>query len=101
MRTRKRASELLKKEIGEPTFGMMLRSIRLNTGLSQSAFGVLIGITKSVVCDIEKGRQAVSPNMAIKIAKKTGFSVLLAVKLSLQDQVNKTGIKAKVELLAA
>jgi transcriptional regulator with XRE-family HTH domain len=101
MITKNNAELLLKKEIGELTFGMMLRSIRLNLGLSQSALGELIGITKSVVCDIEKGRQPVSPKLAVKIAKKTGFSVLLAVELCLQDQVNKTGIKAKVELQAA
>jgi transcriptional regulator with XRE-family HTH domain len=101
MTTKKLASVMLENDIGKLTFGMFLRSARLSMGLSQSELGKKLGVTKSVICDIEKGRQTVSPTLAVKIAKGSGLSVILAVKLCLQDQLDKAKIKVKVELLAA
>lgn len=101
MNTKKSASELLKEWVGELTFGMYLRAARLSMGVTQSQIGEKLGVTKSVICDIERGRQTVSLELAIKIAKTAGFSELLAAKLCLQDQLNRAKIKARIELLAA
>tara|TARA_B100001248_G_scaffold262722_1_gene261580 strand:- start:19308 stop:19616 length:309 start_codon:yes stop_codon:yes gene_type:complete len=102
MTTNKKASSLLKKEVGPLTFGTFLRSARTAMGLTQAEMAVKLGkeFSKSIICDIEKGRQLVSPKLAVKIAKKAGLSEQLAVKLCLQDQLNKAKIKMKVEVAA-
>lgn len=98
--TIKKASLLLKKEIGELTFGMFLKSSRTSLDLTQAEMAEKLSVTTSVICDIEKGRQLVSPTLALKIAKKAKLSEKLAVQLCLQDQLNKAKIKMKVEVAA-
>ena len=96
----KNAAKLLKKEVGELTFGDFLRSARTTLNMTQVEMGELIGVTKSVICDIEKGRQLVSPKLAVSISRKAKLSERLAVKLCLQDQLNKAKIKMRVDLVA-
>ena len=52
------------------------------------------------ICDIEKSRQLVSPQLAIKIARKAKFSEKVAVQLCLQDQLDKAQINMRVEMAA-
>lgn len=98
--TTKKASILLKKEVGELTFGMFLKSSRTSLELTQAEMAKKLSVTTSVICDIEKERQLVSPTLALKIAKKAKLSEKLAVQLCLQDQLNKAKIKMKVEVAA-
>jgi DNA-binding XRE family transcriptional regulator len=91
---------LLEKEMGSLTFGMFLRAARTALALSQTEMAKQLGLTKGTLCDIEKGRQLVSPTLAHRIAKKVGLSPTLAVKACLQDQLNKAKIKMKVDLSA-
>ena len=101
MTTKKRlARELLEKSVGPLTFGMFLNAARTNLDLTQIEMGRKLGISKSSVCDIEKGRHLVSPKLALKIAKKVGFSEQLAVKLCLQDQLARDKIKMMVDIAA-
>ena len=100
MTTKKRAADLLIKEIGPLTFGMFLNAARTSLGLTQAEMGRKFNVSKTVICDIEKGRQLVSPKMALKIAKKAGLSEQLAVKLCLQDQLNRDKIKMTVDIAA-
>lgn len=101
MTTRKPAKSLLENIIGPATFGSFLRAARASMNVTQEEMGRLIGVTKSVICDIEKGRQQVSPRLAEKIAKKAGLSAKLAIQLCLQDQLRLSKIDMKVELKAA
>lgn len=101
MSTKRKAKDLLEKEIGQLSFGMFLRTSRKSMDLTQEQLANKLGVSKSVVCDLEKGRQLVSPSLAMKIAKKAGLSDVLAVKLCLQDQLKKAGIKMIVDLAAA
>lgn len=98
--TTKRASSLLKKEVGIVSFGMFLKASRTSMELTQGEMAKRLGVSVSVVCDIEKGRQLVSPKLALKIARKAKLSEKLAVQLCLQDQLNKAKIKMKVEVAA-
>lgn len=98
--TTKKASALLKKEVGNLTFGMFLKSSRTSLDLTQAEMAKILKVTTSVICDIEKGRQLVSPSLALKIAKKAKLSDKLAVQLCLQDQLNKAKIKMKVDIAA-
>lgn len=98
--TTKNLSALLHKELGPVTFGMFLRSARISLDLSQQELATKLGMARGTLCDIEKGRQLVSPALAKKIAKKIGFSEIIAIKASLQDQLIKAKIKLKVDIVA-
>ena len=100
MTTRRKAIDLVKNEIGVITFGTFLKTARTSLNLTQAEMGKKLGVSKSVICDIEKTRQLVSPKLALKIAKKAKLSEKLAVKLCLQDQLNKDNIKMKIKLVA-
>ena len=96
----KRVIPILEKELGEMTFGMFLRVARGHLELSQSEMARKLKISRGTLCDIEKGRQLVSPTLSVKIAKSAGLSETLAVKACLQTQLKKAGIKLKVKLVA-
>lgn len=96
----KRLIPLLEKEVGEMTFGMFLRVARNRLELSQIEMARKLKVSRGTLCDIEKGRQLVSPALAVRIAKSAGLSENLAVKACLQDQLKKANIKLKVALVA-
>lgn len=96
----KRLSPFLEKELGPLTFALFLRAARTSMGLTQIELAKKLGIAKGTLCDLEKGRQLVSPSLAKKIAKKASLSEKLAIKACLQDQLNKANIKLKVEVVA-
>ena len=96
----KRAVPLLEKEVGELTFGMFLRVARGQLELSQVEMARKLKISRGTLCDLEKGRQLVSPSLAVRIAKTAGLSETVAVKACLQDQLKKANIKLKVALVA-
>ena len=92
----------LEKLIGGPLrFGQMLRAIRQGEKMSQVNFAAELGISKSHLCDIEKGRKTVSPARAAEFARKLGYSEKQFVRLSLQDQLEEAGLRLKVRIEAA
>ncbi|MBI3535832.1 MAG: helix-turn-helix transcriptional regulator [Deltaproteobacteria bacterium] len=93
--------KLLKNELGSPTFGGFLCGARASKDLSQVDMAQMLGISRSTLCDIEKGRHFVSAALAAQIARKCGFSEKIAVKAALQDQLRKARLKMRVEVLAA
>ena len=93
-----KASRLVKNDAGELTFGVFLKAARTGSAITQTQMGEKLGVTTSVICDIEKGRQLVSPSLAMKIAKKAKLSEKLAVQLCLQDQLRKAGVQMKVKI---
>lgn len=101
MTTNNRATTQLSKSTGPLTFGMFLRVARNSLDLTQSEMAAILEISKSNLCDIEKGRQLVSPEFAKKVAKKAGLSEEIAVQACLQDQLKKAKIKYQVSLIRA
>ncbi len=101
MSTNRKITNKLKRQIGPITFGMFLRTARLSKDLSQAEMGRFLGISRASVCDIEKGRQMVSPALAARIAKKVGLSLQVAVAACLQDQINKAKLGLIVNLKAS
>ena len=93
----------LVKKLGLPpiTFASYVRSMRTGLDLSQVAMARKLGMSRSTLCDIEKGRHLVSVGLAAKIAKKCGFSTHMAVKYALQDQLTKAHLKMTVEIRAS
>jgi hypothetical protein len=54
---------LLEKLAGGPlTFGRAVESVRKSEGLSKDACAKRLGVSKSHLCDVEKGRKTVSPH---------------------------------------
>ena len=61
----KSLSKALRKELGPITFGGFLISARTMKGMTQTEMAAFLKISKSTLCDIEKGRQLVSPELAV------------------------------------
>ena len=78
------------------SFGDFIRSHRLGEELSQTEFAKDLGISKQRLCDIEKDRFTVSIKLAKEIAKQLDLPPEWLVKLAVQDQLEKEGLKLKV-----
>lgn len=86
--------------IGEPmTLGGLLAAIRKCDEIPQAALAKRLSISKSHLCDIEKGRKAVSLERAARFAKELGYSEEQFVRLALQQMVEVAGLPFWVELL--
>ena len=83
------------------TLANLLEAIRKSDEISQVEFAKKLGISKSHLCDIEKGRKAVSPERAARFAEILGYSADQFVRLSLQSILDEAGLKMKVEVEAA
>ena len=103
MSTRKSVTiRFLEKVTGGPvTLGKFLEAVRLGEELTQPEFAKKLGISKSHLNDIEKGRKALSPDRAARFAKVLGYSEARLVTLALQDLVNRGGLKLHVAVKAA
>ena len=86
----------LEKEVGPLSFALFMRVSRTSLGLTQEEIGKKLGLSRANICDIEKGRQLVSAELAVKVARKVGLPEKLALQACLQDQVYKAGSVAKV-----
>jgi DNA-binding XRE family transcriptional regulator len=82
-------------------FATFIVAARTNMGITQTELAKRLHVTRSFVCDLEKGRLSVSPKLAMKIAKLAGLSEQVAVTLCLQDILERAEISYKVELKAA
>ncbi len=105
MNTKKNKSLALRflesKTGGALTLGEMLETIRRCEDLTQVAMAKQLGITRSHLCDIEKGRKTISPARAAKFANILGHSQSQFVRLALQAQVNQAGLKLEVQVCKA
>lgn len=99
--TTKSLIKKLEKEVGQLTFGMFLRVSRNTMGLTQQDMANVLGIAKGTLCDIEKGRQLVSIDLAKKIAKKAGLSEIIAIEACFVDQLKKSKSKLHVTVKAS
>ena len=83
------------------SLGGLLESLRLSEELSQIAFAKKLKISPSHLCDIEKGRKAVSAARAAHFAQALHRSQAQFVRLALQDEVQRSGLKLRVNVKAA
>jgi transcriptional regulator with XRE-family HTH domain len=103
MSTKKSESlRFLEKRTGGPiSLGRFLEAVRKGEEMSQPEFAKKLGLSKSHLNDIEKGRKAVSPERAAKFARALGYSEARLVKLALQDIVDRGGLHLHVDVKAA
>ncbi len=91
------ALTFLDKLIGRPfTLGSFIEAIRLGEEMTQVDFAALLGVSKSYLCDIEKGRRVVSPIKAHEYANILGYSPSQFVRLAFQDQLKRLGMNYEV-----
>lgn len=91
----------LEKRLGKLTVGEFLRTWRTTEEMSLKAFGELVGLSITNLCDIEKGRKGVSPEKAEQIAKAIGVPPALLVRLSIEEQLEAAGLKYRIEVKPA
>jgi transcriptional regulator with XRE-family HTH domain len=104
MTTRKKsaARQAIERRAGGPLrLGMALAAIREGDELSQTDFAETLGISRSHLCDIEKGRKTVSPARAAQFARVLGYGEKQFVRLALQELVDQAGLELNVHVEAA
>jgi putative transcriptional regulator len=92
------AVEILEKKFGPATFGGYLRAMRTMNDLTQEEMAKKLNMSKGGICDIEKGRQFVSIELAAKIAKKCKMSEEMAVFYVINDSIRRAGLKYEITI---
>ena len=96
------AMKLLAKLSGGPlTLGRAIESVRKSEELTQLGCAKKLRVSKSHLCDVEKGRKSVSPERAAKWAKILGYPESVFVQLAIQAELDAAGLKYRVEIEAA
>jgi len=96
------AMKLLAKLSGGPlTLGRAIESVRKSEELTQLDCAKKLRVSKSHLCDVEKGRKSVSPERAAKWAKILGYPESVFVQLAIQAELDAAGLKYRVEIEAA
>ena len=96
------AMKLLAKLSGGPlTLGRAIESVRKSEELTQLDCAKKLQVSKSHLCDVEKGRKSVSPERAAKWAKILGYPESVFVQLAIQAELDAAGLKYRVEIEAA
>lgn len=78
------------------SLGEFLKAHRQGEGLSQITFAKFLGISKQRLCDLEANRSNVSIKLCKSLAKKLDLPPEWLVKLALQYQIKKEGLRLKV-----
>lgn len=91
--------KILKKITGgEINFANMIHSLRLADEVSQVELANMIGISKGIMCDIEKGRRLPTIEQAKNMAEVLGYPVQGFVAILFQDQLKKANLNLTVSL---
>jgi transcriptional regulator with XRE-family HTH domain len=100
--TKSAAIKLLEKVAGGSlTLGKAIESVRKSEDLSQDECARKLGVSKSHLCDIEKGRKTVSSERAARWARVLGYPESVFVRLAIQGELDAAGLRYKVEIEAA
>lgn len=80
----------------EETFGSTLATIRKFKGMTLEQMEEFIGVTASVISDLEYGRTVPSIKRAAFFTNKLGQSEQVIIRLSINDNFRKLGIKLEI-----
>lgn len=78
------------------SLGDFLKNYRLGEELSQVEFAKVLGLSKQRLCDLEHDRTNVSIQLCKEFAEILDLPAEWLVKLALQHQIDKEGLKLKV-----
>ena len=95
------AKKFLNSLNGQLTFAEALLCLRDTDEISQAELARKVGVSRGLICDIEKNRRIPSAKLVIKIAKALGYPEKVLLKYLLQDQLREAKAKFKVVLEAA
>ena len=95
------ASEVLEELLGTLTLGKLINAIREGEEWSLTEMGRQLGVSRTHVHDVENGRRVVSPERAAQWAKVLGYSEAQFVSLALQAELDKAGLRFRVEVKAS
>ena len=84
-----------------PSFGELIRSLRVCDEVSQTDLAEKLGISKQHLSAIEKGRKAVSPGRAAKFAEALGYPVDQFVVAAIEDELREAGVYLHFDLRKA
>lgn len=94
--------KFLKKISKSPlSFGDLLTSLRKADEITQVELANKIGVSKGLICDIEKGRRNASIELVAKIADALDYPKEPMIKQIFEDQLREAKIKLKIKLEAA
>lgn len=96
------AKTFLEKLSGGPlTLAKLVRSIREGEAMTQTEFAETLGISKQHLSHIENGRKFVSPERAARWAVLLGYAESQFLRLALQDELRRAGLRYTVTVEAA
>lgn len=95
------AMRFLEGLAGPLTLGRLLEAIRLGEDMILAEFAKRLSMSRSHLCDIEKGRKMVSPGRAAQFTRVVGYPEDQFVRLALQVMVEDAGLKLSVQVNAA
>ena len=91
--------QYLENLMGEKlTLGSFILSIRQGEEQSQVEFAKILGTSRQILCDIERGRRIISPKKAAEYAERLGYSKKQFVRLCLQDMIDRDHLGLIVEI---
>ena len=94
----KSKSFLQKLESRRFTFGTMLTYLRKEGGVSQVDLANRMGVSKGLICDIEKGRRHASIKLSLAVAKALKFPREVLVRQVFQDQLKRHSLNFPVKV---
>ena len=101
-RGRSETMGFLEKVSGGPlTLAKLIRSIRVGEELTQAELAATLRISKQHLSHIENGRKLVSPERAARWASLLGQSESQFIRLALQDELHRAGLRYIVTVDAA
>ena len=93
-----KALKFLQDQFGDLSFADMLNSLRTTDEVTQVDLAEAVGISKGLVCDIEKGRRLPTIEQAKVMAEYLGYLVEGFVSILIQDQLRKANLYMKVSV---
>jgi len=100
--TKSKTTRFLERLAGGPlTLGRLVAAIRLGEQTSLTEFAETLGISRSHLCDIEKGRKPVSAAKAAEMARTLGYDEKQFIQLAMQDSLRRAGLHYGVKIEAA
>ncbi len=100
MKKSKAVKQLEKILDEEFSFAMALKAYRTREDLTQEQLATKLDVKKSYISNIENQRDYVTLEQAIRFAKVFKEPAGLWMTFALQDMVDRTGVHAKVKLVA-
>ena len=88
----------LEKSYGPMTMARFLRSWREADDIAPVNFAKSLNITRSNLCDYEKGRKFVGPERAISFAKILGVPEETLLQIAIQDSLRSAKLDYEIEI---